>query len=256
MVKVKKDLTGQRFGKLIVQCQTDDFIQPDGNRRAQWLCKCDCGNDKVIARGILLTTGKKKSCGCYISDVLKERNTKNNKDLSGKKFGMLTVIKEGAGVVSKEGIHRMSWLCKCDCGEIIDVVTSSLSTGNTLSCGCLQSRYEMFVIQYLRENGYKSGRDYVREKKFNGLIGVNGGKLPYDFEIKRADGPNILLECQGQQHFKPVDLFGGWEQFEIQIAHDKKKKEYALKHNYTFIELPYEIDTYEKVAEFLKKNGI
>lgn len=52
------DLSGKRFGRLQVMGQADNQ-----EKRAQWLCKCDCGNQKVIG-GHLLRDGKTKSCGC------------------------------------------------------------------------------------------------------------------------------------------------------------------------------------------------
>lgn len=63
MVKPKKDLTGNRYGKLTVLCQTDDYVTKTGKHRARWLCECDCGN-QVAVWGVNLTTGNTKSCGC------------------------------------------------------------------------------------------------------------------------------------------------------------------------------------------------
>lgn len=57
------DLTGQRFGRLTVIRY--DHSEHDG---AHWLCKCDCGNEKVIA-GYSLRSGKTKSCGCLANEV-------------------------------------------------------------------------------------------------------------------------------------------------------------------------------------------
>ncbi len=52
------DLTGQRFGRLVV-------LNREKNRKsnATWLCKCDCGNQKIVV-GDYLRTGRTKSCGC------------------------------------------------------------------------------------------------------------------------------------------------------------------------------------------------
>lgn len=60
------------------------------------------------------------------------------KDLSGQKFGRLTVIKR---VVYPEGIRqgKTHWLCKCDCGKTTVVAAKSLKKGTTKSCGCLRS---------------------------------------------------------------------------------------------------------------------
>lgn len=80
------DLTGQRFGKLVVLKRSNNYIQPSGQQKTQWLCKCDCGNE-VIVRGHSLKHGDTKSCGCLNSKKVIERNKNNNKkniyDLSG-----------------------------------------------------------------------------------------------------------------------------------------------------------------------------
>lgn len=53
-----KDLTGQKFGKLLVVSR-----EPSKNGRAMWLCKCECGNYTTV-KGNKLSTGHTKSCGC------------------------------------------------------------------------------------------------------------------------------------------------------------------------------------------------
>lgn len=61
------------------------------------------------------------------------------KDLTGKKINMLTAIRP----VGKK-YKKTVWLCKCDCGNFIEVVGTSLSSGNTKSCGCLREKHGMF----------------------------------------------------------------------------------------------------------------
>lgn len=55
------DLTGKKFGKLTVLKR----VENNKHRQPQWLCKCDCGNEAVVA-GQKLRTGHTKSCGCII----------------------------------------------------------------------------------------------------------------------------------------------------------------------------------------------
>lgn len=57
--KKKKDLTGQRFGKLVAIESTEQRKR----RQVVWRCKCDCGNTAFISSGDL-RYGKAKSCGC------------------------------------------------------------------------------------------------------------------------------------------------------------------------------------------------
>lgn len=61
----------------------------------------------------------------------------NFKDLTGQKFGRLTVIREHHTDAYKE----VFWECYCSCGNPIPVIvrTASLTKGNTTSCGCYHS---------------------------------------------------------------------------------------------------------------------
>ena len=52
-------------------------------------------------------------------------------DLTGKRYGRLTAIQESS-ISSK----KRKWECICDCGNIAHVITSSLVSGRTTSCGC------------------------------------------------------------------------------------------------------------------------
>lgn len=58
-------------------------------------------------------------------------------DIAGKTFGELTVIKQAEDYITSNGKHLAMWKCKCICGNIKDILGSSLKNGNTQSCGCL-----------------------------------------------------------------------------------------------------------------------
>lgn len=62
-MKYPKDITGIRFGRLTVIEKAG--VKGAGKRgsKSLWLCKCDCGNEKVILRNSLVS-GITKSCGC------------------------------------------------------------------------------------------------------------------------------------------------------------------------------------------------
>lgn len=69
-MKEKVDLTGQRFGKLAV-LENAGFVK--SHHGTQWLCKCDCGNTKIIF-GSSLKNGLTTSCGCYRNKCTSERS--------------------------------------------------------------------------------------------------------------------------------------------------------------------------------------
>lgn len=134
MANKKLELLNERFGKLTVT----EFMGTD-KKGTIWKCLCDCGKEK-IACGHLLKRGSIKSCGCLGRGGPK-------RDLTGKKFGKLIVIRP---VVYTEGIRKGKnyWFCKCDCGGTIITLGSNLTNGNTKSCGCL--RRESFIKIFSR----------------------------------------------------------------------------------------------------------
>lgn len=134
MVKVKEDFTGRKFGRLFVIERAEDKIRKSGEHISAWQCQCDCGNS-IIAEGASLKSGRTQSCGCLRIERAKE---KVFIDITGKRYGYLTVIKQVDDVINQNGRHRKMWLCKCDCGNETIVEGRSLKGGNTQSCGCLQ----------------------------------------------------------------------------------------------------------------------
>ena len=112
------DLTGQRFGKLTVTGRSESR-----NGQAYWQCECDCGKSTVV-RATYLRNGTTKSCGCQKGNPI---------DMSGRRFGRLTVIKPAGKTVDRQ----VKWLCKCDCGEEKVIIGASLRNGLTNSCGCI-----------------------------------------------------------------------------------------------------------------------
>lgn len=68
-----KDLTDQKFGRLTVVKN----VGKDKFNRYMWLCKCDCGNDKIVM-SIYLKNGDTKSCGCLRKEMLKQKMKKYN----------------------------------------------------------------------------------------------------------------------------------------------------------------------------------
>lgn len=116
-----KDLTGKKFGKLTVLERAESK-----NGRTYWKCKCDCGNEiNVIASNLL--RGNTKSCGC---SSIEYANKHKYIDLSGQKFGKLTVIRK-----TRVKNRNSYWLCRCECGVEKEISMVALRRGQK-SCGC------------------------------------------------------------------------------------------------------------------------
>lgn len=121
------DLTGKRFGFLTA-------IKPTSERSGnniKWECLCDCGKTVLVASNHLIC-GNTKSCGCYKKSG-KPYVGKSQKDLSGMRFGRLTVLNK-TEYKAKDGC--VIWRCLCDCGKIANVSAHLLISGRKKSCGC------------------------------------------------------------------------------------------------------------------------
>ncbi len=77
------------------------------------------------------------------------------KDLTGKKFGMLSVI----SLNGRDKGGRALWLCQCDCGDFVVVEGHNLQSGHSTSCGCTR-----FTEKY--------GKDIIG-KRFGRLVALN-----------------------------------------------------------------------------------
>lgn len=96
----------------------------DKTGRKRWLCRCSCGTERIVI-GHNLISGKSVSCG-------HTRLGKRRKDLTGMRFGRLTVL-------STDGKHtggNLIWKCRCECGNECNVASNNLQNGHTQSCGC------------------------------------------------------------------------------------------------------------------------
>lgn len=63
------DLSGQRFGKLVVIGRVPGYKLPNGKSGVRWKCVCDCGKE-TYSDSWSLTHGEKTTCGCNAHDLL------------------------------------------------------------------------------------------------------------------------------------------------------------------------------------------
>lgn len=112
---VRKDLLGQRFGKLVVIAHGGVIKRRKGSRYkpARWLCQCDCGKRKVVPQN-RLTRGWTASCGCD-----RKRNHRTRM-LSQKTYDTIhQLLKEGytqIRIAKAMGISN-SFVCKVAAGH-------------------------------------------------------------------------------------------------------------------------------------------
>lgn len=200
------------------------------NRSAMWNCECFCGN-KFITKGTDLRNNHTKSCGC----VRKEKAANHLKqidriiDLTGQRFGKLTVIKDSGERASNRCVL---WECKCDCGNIIKVSSDSLRNNNQKSCGCERSKGEYIIAQLLLQNNIP----FETQKTFDKCRFSDTNALAkFDFYVNNQ----YLIEFDGIQHF---DVRYGWNTEEYSsktFRHDQYKNQWCKENNIPLIRIPY-----------------
>lgn len=145
-------------------------------------------------------------------------------------------------VAPKSG-DKCKFICQ-ECGKEFD---RSLLALNARNCGvyctdCNNSQLEETTKRILQ----KYNIEYKREIKYEGLLGIGGRNLSYDFYLPKY---NLLLELQGEQHEHFIKgIHRIQRNFERQLVHDKRKKQYAIDHNINFLEIwYYDIDNIEEI---------
>ena len=141
-------------------------------------------------------------------------------DLTGQKFGRLTVIERVEDYVSPKGYHEPQWLCECDCEKHNRVIVhrSSLKGGLVQSCGCLKSENTIInnqnkhkVNRYDLSGEYGIGWTYNTNEEF--YFDINDYNLIKDYCWRVHTGNTgaktlVAYNKETQGPIKMTTLFG------------------------------------------------
>lgn len=228
-----EDLTGQIFGDLTVLYR--DFNKKSTNRNAFWVCKCSCGQERIVSAGELRAGAVSKCISCTQLYTIAHRKKYEGpgpiKNKIGERFGKLVVI----AATEKRKNGKMVWQCQCDCGNLCEATSNALISGDKTSCGCTnQSNGENLVEQILQVNN-------IPYRKQVTLPGIKDKEvLRYDFGILNNNQSVIrLIEFDGIQHYQPIEFFGGEDAYLETIKRDKIKNEGAQSYSIPLIRIPY-----------------
>lgn len=236
------NLVGQQRGYLTVLRLAEERYDFK-NKRNMWECRCVCGQLCYKSTQDLNRT-KDISCGCIKSQKIAYRNLKNE---IGKTFGKLKVV--DIGFDPKDG--KLKNICQCECGNIIYVYGRELRNENTQSCGC-RSGWTSLTVKKINDFLSEKSFNYRNEYTFPDLLSDKGRPLRYDIAILNKNNEVIgLIEYNGEQHYTPIEYFGGEEGYEIRTKHDKKKQYYAMVNN-----IPLLIFKYTDSLDFIKQEII
>ena len=196
--KTRKD-----FLDFINNSEQWELVQDISNVHADDLIKCrckKCGNitektmcDYFRGRGCIYCSGKKQKT---TNDFVKE-------------------LDPGYKLLTEYINANTKVLLEHECGLKYYVTPHSYLCGSRCpSCCRKQSKGEKKIEQYLLSH------DIEYEKEFP--LRINGHLLRIDFYLPNQD---LSIEFNGQQHYEPVEFFGGEDKFVKQQEYDKLKKD-------------------------------
>lgn len=133
--------------------------------------------------------------------------------------------------------YKADWKCQ-KCGHRWKTTINSRSRGS--GCPkCNESKGEKKIVEFLDTHHIT----YIRWKRFDTC--KNKNTLPFDFYLLNC---NLLIEYQGEQHYKVVNYWGGKEGLKQRQYHDKIKQDWAKDNGYKLLIIPYtEQDNIEQI---------
>lgn len=221
-----RDLSGQKFGVLIVQDEYENRVVGKNNyHRIYWKCFCEnCGKTKFIQSASLLK-GTSKSCGCRYKNLW----------LIGQRFGKLLVLNKDRTNSNGETYYN----CICDCGKEVTLIKRSiLKAEQCRYCSFKKGRkgYKDISLTYwnillrgaaCRGNEFSITIEYAWEiwEKQEGKCAISGANLNLvasqakcnrtlrTASLDRIDSSKGYIEGNVQWVHKEVnDLKSNWEE--------------------------------------------
>lgn len=148
---------------------------------------------------------------------------------------------------TKKSSRKVWW--KCPNGEHEDYCrTINDAVNMEFRCPkCQYSKGEKRILDLLSSNVV----EFIPQKEFNGLVGMKGFPLSYDFYLPLK---NVLIEYQGEFHDNNVRYKATNKSIKYRKEHDRRKKQYAIDNNIKLLEIWY--GDYDNIEEILRKENI
>lgn len=233
------DITNKTFGALTAKYITN---KRDGDGCAYWFCECNCGGSRLATYKDL-----KKGHIKYCPQCSKARQAINH---IGEKYGKLTITKILFEENKRGSNGGLFCHVKCDCGRERDIPLNFLLRKNgQQSCGlCECSKGELYIATVLENHDILFFSQYIFEDCINPETNT---KLRFDFYLPDY---NTCIEYDGEQHFFPIDYFGGENGLKENQYRDNIKNNYCRKNNINLVRIPY-FDKEKICWEYLEKRG-
>lgn len=207
-------LDGKKVGALTVLVPTPDYDEDGGT---MWLCRCACGRYVKVAYRLLVNRNV-KSCGCLTRDNPSADTSHVGVDLSGAWRGMLHVIRP------ENPMLLDSYVCRCNCGNVITVSAKQLLSKSVFSCGCLERSLQpdgpdlRYCTHHPIKAAWRSMHHRVSEKCLNRDYYTGVSIAPewddfdafFDWSMSHGWKPGLcLVRKDPYKDFSPSNCFWG-----------------------------------------------
>jgi len=150
-------------------------------------------------------------------------------DATQKEFKVVSKKKDYESTRSKIEIFHKT------CGKVTEITYKNFSLGKRCR-HCAAKSTNSKASQLLKRLLEQVNIDFIEEKRFEDCINpITGYKLPFDFYIPKF---NLLIEIDGEQHFIPVERFGGEESLKSNKYRDYIKDKFCLDEKIKLIRVP------------------
>ena len=232
--------TNERFVKELEKLNPNIIPKEEYKKNSEKiLCKCKvCGNEWKATPNNLLS--RKSGCPICATKKVNENNTLTTEEFFSKAKEKKNINIEILEDEYKGYKHKLNVQCNI-CGYKWEILPSNILNGN----GCPNCRISKL------ENGIKN---ILNELKTNYIWQVKKDKFKWlkkqslDFFLPEQ---NIIIECQGEQHFNPIKHFGGTNRFIDTIERDRRKNNLIKENGFKIV---YVVDKCFK--KFINSNMI
>ena len=181
------DRTNMRYGRLLVI----KHAGKDKRNKHLWLCKCDCGNEKVVVADNL-SSGKSKSCGCLKREFFAKK---------GNQFGLYKDRQKAMMKVQYSHLKRRH-SNKQMSGEIIDFETFSLLS---------KSRCKYCGLEYSKEIEDRLNESKNKKRLSDEVLKVNGiDRIDPSVGYTKENSVSCCKYCNFAKHTMNEDNFYKW----------------------------------------------
>lgn len=199
------------------------------------LCKIHNLEYETFPRNALAGSG----CPVCQAEAISKSNTKSQADfekqvqeLAGESY---QVVGKYLDYSSRVEIKHML------CGHVSSIPAGHFLYAGTRCYACTSTSKGNDEVARVLDS---LGVSYIREYR----VTIHGRLHRYDFFLPEA---NVFIEYNGIQHYEPVKLFGGEEEFLNRVERDREKHEYAKELGGEVIDIPYYL--YNDVERILKE---